>query len=279
MATRTRRDYYAVLGVRRDADAVAIKKAFRALASELHPDVSSEPDADERFRELAEAYEVLSRPETRERYDRFGSVTRGVSGFAPGTFDGLFDDLVEASGAPRPGQRGADVRVETALDFTEAARGTSRGLRYAVIAPCDACGGEGTKPGGSWRVCPSCGGGGRIRALGGAESKRVVQYSLCERCNASGRLVIDPCDECDGRGRVEEERTVLVEIPPRTADGARILLAGQGFAGGPGGTSGDVVVEVRVAPLPDSPLFRRLAGAGAICAALLLLVTLLVLHQ
>jgi molecular chaperone DnaJ len=279
VATRAKRDYYAVLGVPRHADRPTIKKAFRTLASELHPDVSGDPDADERFRELAEAYEVLSRPEARERYDQFGSVTRGVGGFQHPTFDGLLDHLPgPATTAASAGQRGADVIVEAEIDFAAAVRGTSRGLRYSVLVACEACRGEGTTAGSGWRTCPSCGGGGRVREVGSTPERRLVQYRPCRRCGATGRLVTNPCGCCHGRGRVEAERTVLVRIPPGTKDGARIRLVGEGYAGGPGGEPGDVYVEVRVALPPDAPLLRRVAAAGALCGIVLLVVTLIVFH-
>jgi len=281
LVTRARPDYYAVLGVPRDADGAIIKKAFRALASEFHPDVSEDPNAEARFREIAEAYEVLSRPETRERYDRRGHGAGGVSGFqhAPGGADGLFDDLfVPVAGSPRPGQPGADVVVEVEVDFLEAARGTSRGLRYDVVATCSTCRGEGTKPGGARRVCSACGGGGRAQEAASGPSGRLLRYRLCIRCRGSGRLVSNPCEDCGGLGRVEEERAILVSIPPGTEDGQRIRLPGEGHAGGPGGTPGDVYIVVRVPSPPDSPALRLLAGAGAVFAAVLLVVTLLAFH-
>lgn len=289
MSTRTRRDYYAVLGVRRDADRAAIKKAFRALASELHPDVSSVPDADERFRELAEAYEVLSHPDRRARYDRFGSVTRGVTGFEdddssvrrsrpePPADHRFFDDLVDGSGT-RPGQRGADIAAQVMVDFLEATRGTTRGLRYEVLTECDTCHGRGTRTSLGWRVCAACGGTGRTRDVDPDSSRRLVRYRACPACSGDGRLVTDPCRDCGGDGRLLEERSVLVSIPEGAGNGEQIRLEGRGHAGGLGGAPGDVVVQVVVSDPPDSPLLRHVAAAGAIVAAALLVATVVIFH-
>lgn len=236
---RGHRDYYAVLGVPRHADARAIKKAFRRLASELHPDVSPDPGAEARFREVAEAYRVLSRPESRQRYDRLGHGTRGAAG--GGSDFRLFDDLVRTAAAARPrrGERGADVAVTASIGFVEALRGTTR--RVAVRAA---------------ETCSDCrGGGARRGSLGGT------------------------CSRCGGAGRVGAERTVVVRIPPGAKDGERVVLRGAGHVGGPGGPSGDVVVEVRVEGPEDLPGLRRAAAAGAVVAALLLVVVaLVVLH-
>ncbi len=289
MSTRTRRDYYAVLGVRRDADRATIKKAFRALASELHPDVSQEPDAEDRFRELAEAYDVLSNAERKARYDRFGSVTRGLSGFdATDTtlrsssmrYRGdhrLFDDLVERP-AMRSGRRGADLAVQVSLDFLEATRGTTRGLRYEVLTECGRCQGQGARTSLGWRVCAECGGSGRTRDVDPHSSLRLVQYRACASCAGEGRVVTDPCGDCGGYGRLAEERSVLVAIPEGTADGDQIRLEGQGHAGGLGGAPGDVVVQAVVLQPPDSPLLRHVAAAGAVVAAVLLVATVVLFH-
>ena len=272
MATQARRDYYAILGVSRDADRDAIRRAFRSLASEHHPDVSGDPNTADRFRELAEAYEILSRPDTRERYDRYGFDPRGLGGFAPrpGSAFGLFDDLLDfATTFPRPGKRGADVLVEAEVEFVEAARGTTRGLRFTASALCPKCKGEGGRAGSLRIACPDCNGRGRIRE--GGDAGRPFRLRICLSCRGRGKRLESPCLECSGTGRIDEARSLLVGIPPATSDGQQIRLEGEGHAGGPGGEPGDVVVTVRVRPVPDSPLVRRLAVAGAVCGLGLLL--------
>ena len=262
------RDYYEVLGVPRDADRVQIRKAYRSLAAEFHPDVSDDPDAPERFRELAEAYQVLSHPDARRRYDRLGRPRRG-----------LFDDLFAAHGtaAPRAGERGEDVRVEASVDFAEAVRGTTRGVTYHAIAGCGACRVTGAAPGGRRTACPACRGSGRVREVGDADRGRLIRFRECERCRGAGSLVDRPCAACKGEGRVGEERTILLTIPAGSVDGDEIRLAGEGHAGGRAGASGDLVVTLLVREPPDSPLLRHLAAAGAVCAMVLMIVAL-VLH-
>lgn len=242
MLARAKRDHYAVLGVRRDADGAAIKKAFRTLASEHHPDVSDDPDAVARFREVVEAYEVLSNPAERRRYDRRWAAqpaflgSDAVSGPDPSRVYSPFDDLLRAAAArpaaarPAAGARGADVVVAIELEFVEAVRGTSRALRYTVEVECAVCRGTG-------------------RHLG-----------LCEGCA--------------GRGRVQDERVVPVRIPSGSKDSARLRLAGQGHAGGPGGEPGDLAVELRVAAPRDTPVLRVIAALGAVCALVLAVITL-----
>jgi molecular chaperone DnaJ len=253
--TRATRDYYAVLGVPRDADRESIKKAFRALAATHHPDVSAEPGADERFREILEAYEVLSSAEARARYDRRGFSRRTASPRRPrgepatpkdpDPLDDLFDLVVPV---PAPGERGADVVVEVELDAREARRGTTRGLRYTAWASCETCAGAGAPAGSRRRTCASCSGSGRVREPGQAPSGRLIRLRACAHCRGLGRIVDDPCATCDGRGRLEEERAALAGFDARTKDGAELRLEGLGHAGGRGAPAGDVVVRVRVRP-------------------------------
>jgi molecular chaperone DnaJ len=239
---RANRDHYAVLGVRRDADGAAIKKAFRALASEYHPDVSPDPDAAARFREVVEAYDVLSNPAERRRYDRrwasrpaftgsdFGTAGERARAYSP------FDDLLRPAAArpaasrPAPGARGGDVAVVLELEFVEALQGGTRTLRYTVEVECAGCRGTG-------------------RQLGF-------------------------CELCAGRGRLHDDRAVPVRIPGGSKDGTRLRVAGQGHAGGPGGAPGDLVVELRVAAPADSPVLRHVAAVGAVLALLLAVITI-----
>jgi molecular chaperone DnaJ len=280
MLARARRDYYAVLGVPRGADRGTIKKAFRALATEFHPDVSDDPDAERRFRELVEAYEVLSRPESRARYDRFGHERR--ESFRPpasGGVDRLFDDLLErAATAPRPGQRGADVVVTAEISLLDAARGTMRGVRYTAVGPCPACSGEGTGDVSARRTCTACNGTGSVRQAVAREPRPGFQYRACDRCRGTGRIVVNPCAECTGAGRIEEERTQLLVVRPGSRDGAILRLPGQGHAGGRAAEAGDLVVRLRVVGPPDSALLRRVALLGVGCGIGLLVAVVLVLY-
>src|SRR6266542_6849946 len=254
MAT-TDRDYYGLLGVARTASEQEIKRAFRKLARELHPDVSEAPDAQERFREVAEAYQVLSNAETRELYDRYGHAGLRGGGFTPGTFDfGNLSDLFSAFfgddlfGTTRRHARGADLAAEVEIELAEASRGTTREVPFQVAVPCSRCGGDGAEPDTPIRACPSCGGSGRVRQVSRSVFGEFVRTGTCPTCAGSGKLVEHPCEQCRGAGRVIEERTLQVEIPPGIHDGQRIRLSGEGHAGALGGRAGDVYVEVRVRP-------------------------------
>jgi molecular chaperone DnaJ len=253
----TERDYYEVLGVTREAPADEIKRAFRRLARELHPDVSEAPDAELRFREVVEAYEVLSNSERRELYDRFGHAGLSSGGFRPTTFDlgdlsDLFsaffgDDLFGVAGRAGRG-RGADIAALVEIDLTEAASGTSRKVPFQVALPCGRCGGNGAEPGTQVSACPNCSGTGRLRQVSRSVFGEFVRTQTCPSCSGSGRYVERPCEECHGAGRVLEERSLDVDVPAGIHDGQRIKLSGEGHAGSPGGRAGDVYVEVRVRP-------------------------------
>jgi molecular chaperone DnaJ len=266
VATRPGRDYYAVLGVARTADRATIRRAFRSLASELHPDVSADPNSAERFRELAEAYEVLSSPDARARYDRLGFDPRGLGDLASRQTDlsRLFEDLLDlAGGAPRAGKRGSDVAAEIEIDPADVHRGVRRAVHYAALTVCIACGGSGAGADGSQVTCPDCGGRGRIRDVGG--SGRPHHLRVCAACRGSGRRPASPCAECDGAGRLEIERVLLVEVARDTHDGAELRVVGEGNAGWAGGEPGDLVVTVRVRAPSDATLMRRIAALGALC--------------
>ena len=255
MAT-TERDYYELLGVGRGADESEIKRAFRRLARELHPDVSDAPDAEARFREVAEAYQVLSNHETRELYDRYGHSGLRGGGFSPGGFDfgnlsDLFsaffgDDLFGASG-PRSA-RGADIGAEVEIELVEAARGVTREVPFQVAVPCARCGGNGAEPGTAPVTCTTCGGSGRVQQVSRSVLGQFVRAHACPDCGGTGRKIESPCSECDGAGRVVEERTLEVTIPPGIHDGQQIRISGSGHAGVLGGRAGDVYVRVRVKP-------------------------------
>jgi molecular chaperone DnaJ len=253
----TKRDYYDVLGVSRDADGSTIKKAFRRLARELHPDVSTAPDADEQFKEVVEAYEVLSNSERRELFDRYGFEGLQSGGFVPTAFDlgnisDLFsaffgDDLFAAAGRHR---RGADVGADVSIALAEAAQGVTRSVTFQVATVCDGCHGSGLEPGTSPVVCPTCGGAGRLQQRSSTVFGEFVRTQTCGRCGGTGRLIETPCTTCGGAGRTISERTVDVAIPAGIHDGQRIRISGEGHAGEPGGPAGDAYVLVRVRPDP-----------------------------
>jgi len=258
MAT-TRRDYYEVLGLERTAGEAEIKKAFRGLARSLHPDVSDEPDAEARFREVVEAYEVLSKPETREVYDRYGHAGLRGGGFTGTNFDlgslsDLFaaffgDDLFGVGARPRRA-RGADIGAQIEIELVEAAKGVTREVPFPVTVSCDACRGSGAEPGTEPVTCSSCGGAGRVQQVSRTVFGEFIRAQTCSGCGGSGRVVEHPCQSCAGTGRLVEERTLEVEIPAGIHDGQQIRLSGEGHAGVLGGRTGDVYVQVRVRPDP-----------------------------
>jgi molecular chaperone DnaJ len=250
------RDYYELLGVARDASDAEIKRAFRGLARELHPDVSEEPDAEARFREVVEAYEVLSKSETRALYDRYGHAGLRSGGFQPGhvdfgnladLFSAFFGDEILLGGRRRRG-RGADLAATVEIELVEAAHGATRDVPFEVAVTCAHCGGNGAEPGSEISACPTCGGAGRLQQVTRSVFGEFVRTQGCPDCGGTGRRIEEPCVECRGSGRVVEERTVTVEIPPGIHDGQRIRLSGEGHAGAVGAAAGDVYVEVRIRP-------------------------------
>jgi molecular chaperone DnaJ len=255
----TKRDYYETLGVSRAARDSEIKRAFRRLAREVHPDVSEEPDADARFREIVEAYEVLSKPETRQLYDRFGHAGLRSGGFEPTSFDlgsladifSVFfgDDVFGVAGRGRRG-RGADVAARVEIELAEAASGVTREVPFPVAVTCATCGGDGVAPGTSPSICDACGGAGRLQQVSRSAFGEFVRTQACPECGGAGRVIEHPCSDCEGEGRVAEQRALQVEIPAGIHDGQRIRISGEGHAGAIGSRSGDLYVEVRVSPDP-----------------------------
>jgi len=256
MAT-AERDYYELLGVPRNASEADIKKAFRRLARELHPDVSDAPDAEERFREVVEAYEVLSKQETRDLYDRYGHAGLRSGGFEPGHFDfGSLSDLFSAffgddllTGG-RARARGADLAATVEIELGDAATGVTREVPFQVAVTCPHCGGDGAEPGTDVVACPTCRGVGRLQQVSRSVFGEFVRTQTCPDCRGSGRRIETPCSECAGAGRVVEERTLDVDIPAGIHDGQHIRLSGEGHAGTLGARAGDVYVQVRVKPDP-----------------------------
>jgi len=248
----TERDYYELLGVPRDASESEIKKAFRRLARELHPDVSEAPDAEERFKEIVEAYEVLSKAETRELYDRYGHAGLRGGGYTPGHFDfGSLSDLFSAFFGDdllggRARSRGADLSAIVDVELQEAATGTTREVPFQVAVTCAQCGGDGAEPGSNVTTCETCAGVGRVQHVSRSVFGEFVRTATCPTCHGPGRVVETPCAVCDGVGRVLEERKLDVTIPAGIHDGQRIRLSGEGHAGLLGARAGDVYVQVHV---------------------------------
>jgi molecular chaperone DnaJ len=250
----TASDYYERLDVPRDADGEQIKKAFRRLARELHPDVNShDPEAESKFKAAAEAYEVLSDPERRATYDRYGSDGLRNGGFQPsgfGSFSDIFDaffggDVFGGGGRGGPAQ-GGDVAVTAAIELTQAATGTAVEVAYEAVVRCETCHGNGAEPGTPIETCDRCGGSGQLRAVSRTPFGQVVRATVCDVCHGDGRVPRSPCKTCQGRGRKVSRLTVSVDIPAGIADGQRIRLSGRGHAGEHGGPSGDLYVLVRV---------------------------------
>lgn len=273
------RDYYDVLGVSRDADEQEIKKAYRKLAMQYHPDRNDAPDAEDRFKEVTEAYEVLRDPEQRARYDRFGEagVGRGRAGPGAGGFGGAFDlgDAFElfmrefggmggafgdmfGGGRRRGGRtgprRGSDIRVRLSIELAEAARGVEKTLRLKVLDPCERCDGSGAEPGTSPETCPTCGGAGEVRQVQRSMLGQLVSVRPCPDCGGEGVRIANRCQACRGEGRVRQERTLKVDVPAGVSTDDVLKLSGRGNAGSRGGGRGDVLVVVDV---EADPRFER----------------------
>ena len=258
-----KRDYYEVLGVDRSADGTAIKTAYRRLAHSCHPDKNpGDKHAEERFKEASEAYAVLSDPEKRARYDRFGHRGAGTGfedfgfgGAAASSINDIFGDIFgEMFGGGRRTRartRGSDLRYHLEISFEEAAFGTTARIQIPRAKACEVCHGSGAKPGTGPRTCPTCGGAGEIRLTQGFFSIART----CHHCRGTGRVIVDKCTACGGAGATREEATVEVKVPPGVDTGTRLKLGGEGEAApGPGGTPGDLYVVVQVR---EHPVFRR----------------------
>jgi molecular chaperone DnaJ len=261
-------DYYERLGVRRDASADEIKRAYRALARRYHPDANSgSPEAEERFKEINEAYEVLSDPERRRRYDMFGPAGVGARGGAPSDsfgfgFGDIFDAFFSGSGfgssgfSGRPGGRfdgstaGEDISIDVHLDFVDAVFGTERTLQLRVQEPCERCEASGAEPGTHPTVCTSCGGHGKVQQVRRTVLGNLVTQFPCPDCGGVGRRIEHPCKECRAEGRRPSVVDVDIVFPAGVDNGAQLRLRGRGSAGRRGGPSGDLVVRVRVGGAP-----------------------------
>ncbi len=259
----TKRDYYEVLGVDRSASEGEIKKAFRKLARELHPDVNAhDPEAEEKFKEAAEAYEVLSDRGRRETYDRFGHEGLRSGGFQPGAGFGSIQDIFDAifgGGDPfgfgRASGAGADVAAVVELDLEDVLEEQKREVSFEAVTTCERCRGNGAEPGTPIVTCERCGGTGQLRQVSRSIFGQVVRAMPCDRCGGEGRIPEAPCERCDGAGRVTEMRTWEVDVPAGIEDGQRIRIAGAGHAGAAVGRQGDLYVEVRI--LSDERFTRQ----------------------
>jgi molecular chaperone DnaJ len=264
MATTEKRDYYEVLGVQRDASVDDIKKSFRRLAVKYHPDKNPDDStAEERFKEAAEAYEVLCDQEKRARYDRYGhAATNGAAGgFDPSHFADFTDILGDLFGfgdffgtgrrrASRPA-RGNDLRYDLTLEFEEAVSGKDVSLEIPRVVTCATCKGAGSKPGTEPVTCSGCGGRGQIRFTQGGF---LTVQRTCPQCGGAGKVIKDPCATCNGAGRVQESKTISVKIPAGVDNGSRLRVQGEGEGGFNGGPTGDLYVFLNV---NEHPRFTR----------------------
>jgi molecular chaperone DnaJ len=260
-ASTPKRDYYDVLGVGREADDAEIKKAFRRLARELHPDVNrDDPDAEVKFKEAAEAYEVLSDSDRRATYDRYGHDGLRSGGYSP-NFEGFssMSDIFEAlfggsglggfggfGGGPAGPSQGGDIQVAAEVTLAEAAAGTKVELEYNAVITCEHCRGNGAEPGTPIETCPKCQGSGQLRTVARTLIGQVMSTTTCDQCGGDGKVAKDPCHVCHGRGRIQQVQRVAVDVPAGIADGQNIRVSGRGHAGERGGPPGDLYVLVRV---------------------------------
>jgi molecular chaperone DnaJ len=258
------KDYYEILGVAADAPGEEIKRAYRKLAREHHPDVAHDKSkAEHRFKEINEAYEVLSDPNKRAQYDRFGVVGNGASGpggfgFGPGGFGDIFDMFfgsVRGAATRRAGpERGADLRYDVQISLEEAYAGTSREIVFDRLARCDVCNGSGARPGTVVVACERCRGTGMAQTVRNTPLGQMVTQSACGRCSGEGHVTPHPCDACGGHGRRATETRLTVKIPAGVDDGSRIRIGGNGEAGSRGGPPGDLYAYLSI---DAHPLFRR----------------------
>ncbi|MBI4321015.1 MAG: molecular chaperone DnaJ [Chloroflexi bacterium] len=259
-----KRDYYDLLGVGRSASEEEIRKSFRKLARQYHPDVNNNEGAEARFKEVNEAYEVLSDPQKRKLYDQFGhaglqgSGSGGAGpGFDPFGFGDIFETFFGYRGGTttrRAAQRGADLRYDLTIAFEESVFGCERELEVPRWEMCSACMGTGAEAGTQPVRCPACNGTGEVRRVSQSFFGQLLNVSACERCRGEGKIVLQPCGHCRGDGRVRTIRRLSVTIPAGVDDGSQMKLAGEGEAGARGGVPGSLYVVIHV---KEDPLFRR----------------------
>ncbi|MDR2505658.1 MAG: molecular chaperone DnaJ [Oscillospiraceae bacterium] len=260
-----KRDYYELLGVAKGASEAEIKSAYRKQAKQHHPDLHpGDKQAEEKFREINEAYDVLQDPQKRARYDQFGhdgvNGQPGMGGFdfnGFGGFDSIFDMFGFGGGGRvnRNGpERGADLRYDMQITFEEAVFGVRREFKFQRSEQCDVCSGSGAKPGSKVETCKTCGGTGQVRQTSNSLFGQVVNMRACSACSGTGKIIVDKCGKCSGTGRVRASRTATINIPAGVDDGQALTLTGQGEQGKRGGPAGDLVVVLSVRP---HKLFKR----------------------
>ena len=258
----TKRDYYEVLGIDRNATEEEIRKAFRKLAFKYHPDHNHDDKSGEKFKEVNEAYEVLSDPEKRSAYDRFGHAGaegffgRGFEGFDFGGFGDIFDAFFggAATATRQAPQRGADLSCEITITFEEAALGCEKEITIPRTENCSLCQGVGSKPGSQPSRCPNCNGSGQVRRVHQSLFGRFAHTSTCNQCRGEGRIITDPCPQCRGTGKERLKRNISFKIPAGVDNGSQIRLSGEGEAGNRGGSPGDLYIALSV---KEHELFTR----------------------
>lgn len=254
----SKRDYYEVLGVAKDASKDEIKKAYRKLARQYHPDVNKEPDATEKFKEITEAYEVLGDDQKRANYDRFGHADPNQGGFGGfegadfGGFGDIFDMFFGGEGSrrrdPNAPRQGADLQYTMTLDFKEAAFGKETDLEIPKEEECDTCHGSGAKPGTNPETCSHCNGSGQLNVEQNTPFGRIVNRRVCHYCSGTGKMIKDKCTTCGGSGKVKKRKKIHVKIPAGVDEGQQMRVSGQGEPGINGGPSGDLYVVFHVKP-------------------------------
>ncbi len=268
----TKRDYYEILGVDKKASSDDIKTAYRKLAMQYHPDRNKAPDAEEKFKEISEAYAILSDQNKRQQYDQFGhagidmrysqeDIFRGAApdiedilrdfgagGFGFGRGGSIFDVFFGGGGRREGPSRGSDILYELAIDFEEAASGKKVEIEIPRTETCDVCHGSGARPGTSPKTCPTCRGSGQVSRTQNTPFGRFMTTSTCQTCRGNGEVIDAPCTTCHGSGKVQRKRKLEVKIPPGVDTGSRLRVPGEGEAGEKGGPSGDLYVEIYVKP-------------------------------
>ena len=253
-------DFYQILGVSRDADADTLKRAYRKLARQYHPDINKEPGAEDKFKEIGKAYEALADPETRARYDQFGEAGLGGAAGMPdmgdmGGFADLFETFFNGFGTQgsqggrtqrRGPQQGDDLRYDLNVDFKDAIFGQQREIKIPHLETCEDCRGSGAKPGTGPKTCTTCGGSGQVRRATRTPFGNFTQVAECPSCNGVGQIIADPCLSCGGNGVKQVRKKLRINIPAGVDTGTKLRVAGEGNVGLKGGPSGDLYVFIKV---------------------------------